>query len=553
VIKKKLPLILFIICVVFSAFIFINKDRIRLVPWVPGADLEAANFASGNEERIAIIDNSEMTVLALTKNKELIYKLNANPNSETGFAKAQIALFDEENNLYLYDKRFGGIQEENVERIIKYSPRGKYLGELYSYRYINNDFILSKGKISGMAWGSGSLYFIRLENDGMYLEKTAAVPGGPAEQVAFVPYPHSFRELAYSHINPLAGRFAVTTKTGAVKQYTLLGLKKIGFISALLIVTGNGICFIAANTTHLAVAYALTGFSGGALILVFNTIIGGRKDVESVNRGFAHLSASYLAGINVGVVFGSILAQFFSYRTVYLFSSVSAGMLFLIVLYFIRAKHLNSLFVISFFKDRRKWALLKFLVRPITLAALLLLLLPFMISQNFVQYFMPLFAINNGLRESNIGQLIMLNGLFAILFGTSLCEYAAKKFSPKVIVAGSLLLNLAAIYFFTLFMTISVLVFVIVLLAIANIFAITNLQTYYATLYQKTRTSSVKALSAYSAVENLSMAIGPVVFSYILAGKNLATGLRFFAAALLGCLLLFLVISLFVEKKKEKQ
>jgi predicted MFS family arabinose efflux permease len=94
---------------------------------------------------------------------------------------------------------------------------------------------------------------------------------------------------------------------------------------------------------------------------------------------------------------------------------------------------------------------------------------------------------------------------------------------------------------------------VIVLLAIANIFAITNLQTYYATLYQKTRTSSVKALSAYSAVENFSMAIGPVVFSYILAGKNLATGLRFFTAALLGCLLLFLVISVFFEKKKERQ
>jgi DHA1 family multidrug resistance protein-like MFS transporter len=332
-----------------------------------------------------------------------------------------------------------------------------------------------------------------------------------------------------------------------------LGLKKISFISALMVVAGNVICFTATNTSYLAIAYALTGFSGGALILVLNTIIGGQKEVEHVNRGFAHFSASYLAGINVGVVFGSVLAQFFSYRTVYLFSSVSAAVFFFIVLYFIRAKHLDGLFKISFFKDRRKWALLKFLVHPIVIAALLLLLLPFMISQNFVQYFMPFFGINNGLRESNIGQLIMLNGLFAILFGTSLCEYAAKKFSPKTIVVGSLLLNLAAIYLFTLFMTIPVLVFMIVLLAIANIFASTNLQTYYATLYQKTRTSSVKALSAYSAVENISMAIGPVVFSYILAGKNHAMGLRLFAAALLGCLLLFLIVSLFAEKKRKEK
>jgi predicted MFS family arabinose efflux permease len=1003
--KKKWPLIVLIIFAVLSACIFFNKDRIRLDPWTFGADFQAANFASGNEERIVIIDNSEMTVLALTKDRDLVYRLNAHSGSEKGFAKAQIALFDEENNLYLYDKRFGGIQEENIERIIKYSPRGKYLGELYSYRYTNNDFILSKGKISGMAYGSGSIYFIRLESDGMYLEKTAAVPGGPVEPVAFVPYPHSFRELAYSHINPTAGRFAVTTKTGAVKQYTFegslaaeyraekgalpymavscddnslvytdiqnghlvhispdgektllyekagdsyyyldyasgilyaaysddvlalsegltksetfssyaysgayrifdmvlgafcvldalllllllvflvflvkskmsdilkrillvgfsiafgagisslliinemtarynestyndlenvsrftamtldvsyitsinspeqyddeeyialtdrlrsqftqlsfkgrrtyqfvwmvvddmvcvmydmensvpvlypyyvyedsnyqkiaengqyihdietttsgywifacgplfdaegnvaafietgydmimvqeqirtmviqtvlivitaavafllaviefilvfsamrknkreyggtgllfkpelikagivfladmykklksgaeqavvsvfhpellravifflfftgnlatallpmyaadlyeplaglpqeivvtlpfitdmvfaaialfiipvilpkLGLKKIGFISALLIVAGNVICFIATNIVYLAVAYALTGFSGGALLLVLNTIIGGQKEVESVNRGFAHFSASYLAGINVGVVFGSILAQFFSYKTVYLFSSASAALLFFIVLYFIRAKHLDGLFAIHFFKERRKWTLLKFLAKPIVIATMFLLLLPFMISQNFVQYFMPLFGIANGLRESNIGQLIMLNGLFAILFGTSLCEYAAKRFSPRVIVAGSLFLNLAAIYLFTLFMTIPMLVFVIVLLAIANIFAITNMQTYYATLYQKTRTSSVKALSAYSAMENISMAIGPIAFSYILAGKNLVMGLRLFVAFLLGCLLLFLIVSLFFDRRKE--
>ncbi|MDR0402705.1 MAG: MFS transporter [Treponema sp.] len=1007
--KKKLPVILLVLFVVSSVYIFINRERLRMKPWAAGADLNTANFVSGNGERIVVIDDSEMTVLVLAANREFIYRLNAASGPEKAFVKAQIALLDEENNLYLYDKRFEGIQEENVERIIKYSPRGKYLGELYSYRYTNNDFILSKGKISGMAYASGFIYILRIEDDGIYLEKTGVTPGGAAEQIVFVPYPHSFRDLGYSHINPAAGRFVVTTKTGIIRQYgfdgvlaaeygaeegtlpwmtvnlddslvysdihnnrlvkisesgektplyeksegdayyyldyssfgdfyaaysddvfmlpassdegetfmsylysrterifavvtgilcvldgllvlvlfifsvslirsgmndvlkrilligfsiafgagisslliinemtarynettysdlenvsrltatmvdtdliasidsparyddedymalseklrsqlaqlsfkgkrvyqfiwkvyedmvcvmydmessvgllypyymyegsdqqkvaetgeyirssditssghwifacgplydssgniaafietgydmamvreqiqgmviqTVLivitatvafllliiefvlvlsahkktkreynrtsflfrpemlkasiiflanaykkvksgaglseaqtfrpellraiifflfftgnlatallpmyasnlyqplgkipqeivvtlpfiadmafaaiallvipvilpkvGLKKIGFVSAILLVAGNAICFIASNTAFLAAAYALTGFSGGALILVINTIIGAQKKVENVNRGFAHFSASYLAGVNVGVVFGSILAQFFTYRTVYLFSSVSALLLFLVVFYFIRAKHLDSLFrSVSFFKDRRKWTLVKFLVQPIVIATLLLLLLPFMISQNFVQYFMPLFGIQNGLRESNIGQLIILNGLFAILFGTALCEYASKKLSPKIIVIGSLLLNLLAIYLFTWFMTIPVLIFSIVLLAIANIFALTNIQTYYATLYRNSRTSSVKALSAYSAVENLSMAIGPVVFSYILAGTDLVMGLRIFAAALLGCLLLFLLVSLFFETEKEKK
>ena len=227
----------------------------------------------------------------------------------------------------------------------------------------------------------------------------------------------------------------------------------------------------------------------------------------------------------------------------YLFSSFFAVLLFGIVLYAVRSKHLDYLFEFNVFVDRRKNSLLKFLLSPVVLVTLVLMLFPFVVSQSFITYFMPVFGLEHGLKESNIGQLLLLNGLFAILFGTALCEYAIKKIPLKVIVTASLILNMGAIMLFTVNMSIPVLVLTVGLLAIVNIFALTTMQTYYATLYQKTRLSSVKALSAYSAMENMSMAVGPVIFSYILAGKNLTTSLRIFAAALLGCLVLFLLVS----------
>jgi predicted MFS family arabinose efflux permease len=329
-----------------------------------------------------------------------------------------------------------------------------------------------------------------------------------------------------------------------------IGLKLIGVVAGVFIIIGNVLCFIATNTLYLAIAYAFTGFFGGALLLVFNTIIGGQKDVKNVNSGFAHFNASYLAGVNVGVVFGSILAQFFAYRIVFLFSTLSALVLFLVILYSVRSKLVNHIYEITIFKDRRKPApLIKFIFTPRALGTLLLVLLPYSVSTNFTNYFMPIFGMENGLLESNIGQLILLSGLFAILFGTSLCEYVGEKFPIRVIIIVSLLMNAGAVYLFSLSISVPVLIAAIVIMAIVNIFALTNIQTYYTTLYRDTRVSSMRAMSVYSAVENISLAIGPVVFSYILS-YNIASGMKIFAAASLGCAVLFILISSVGKNKK---
>jgi predicted MFS family arabinose efflux permease len=332
-----------------------------------------------------------------------------------------------------------------------------------------------------------------------------------------------------------------------------IGIRRIGFMAAILNAVGNILCFIAPNTLLLSIAYAFTGFAGGAMLLVINTVIGAQKDEKRINSGFAHFNASYLAGVNVGVLFGSILAQFFPYRLVFLFSSIVALLLLFITLFSIRSKAVNYLYDISYTKEEKgeRFALFKFICRPVVLVSLLLLLLPYMVSMSFISYFMPIFGIENGLLESNIGQLILLSGLFAILFGTSLCEYVLKKFSVKAVITASLLLNLASVFLFSLNPSVNMLIAAVILMSIANIFVLTNIQTWYATLYQNVEVSSMKAQSVYSAVENVSMAIGPVVFSYILAG-NMGLSLKLFAGALLAGLVVFLLVSGISSKRQAR-
>ncbi|MDR1216195.1 MAG: MFS transporter [Treponema sp.] len=332
-----------------------------------------------------------------------------------------------------------------------------------------------------------------------------------------------------------------------------VGSKRIAFISSVLCLVGNLLCFAAGNIISLSIGYVFSGFSDSTLVMVLNTIIGSQKSESDVNKGFAHFNASYLAGMNVGVIFGSIIAQFLPYRSVFFFAAIVSTVLIVIVAFSIRSKLTNYLYDISYTKEEKgaKFSLIKFIFRPIVFCSLLCLLLPYVVSMNFTDYFMPLFGTENGIAESNVGQLMLLSGLFAILFGTSLCEYVSKKFSVKTIIIASLFLDVAGIFLFSLQTSVFMLIVTIVILAIVNIFAFTNIQTYYASLYQNAAVSPIKAQSVYSSIENISIAIGPIVFSYILA-YDISLGMKVFAAVMAGCVLLFAITSMFSSHGKNK-
>ena len=323
-----------------------------------------------------------------------------------------------------------------------------------------------------------------------------------------------------------------------------IGAKKISLAAAIVFLTGNIFCVISENIIHLSIAYGLMGLACGTFGLIFNTIIGSQKNAEDMNSGFAHLNASYLAGVNVGVVFGSIIAQFFPYRTVFWFASGMALLFLTIIVFSLRSKHIRHYYDVQYVKQKnvKKFALARFMLKPVVICILLLTLMPFVVSISFMEYFMPIFGTEQGLGEANIGQLMLLNGLFAILFGASLCKLVSKKVPILLAILCPLLLDAGAIYLFSLNVSVSMLIVTIILLAIVNIFASTNIQTYYTLLYQREGISSVNALSAYSVIENMSMAIGPIVFSYILANE-IGAGMKILSVTMLGCIIVFGVVS----------
>jgi len=220
---KKIKWYMFAALLMFSFYIFINKEYITLEPWVTEQPLEWIGGASGNGKATAIIADGGETIIVINNDGELMYKLRAGADAAHSFVSAELVDLDEENNLYVYDKIFGGAFEESTERIIKYSSAGKFIGILYSYSYKNEDFIITKGKISSITVSQDALYLARLEHEGFYLE---CVPNRQADEpqtVVFVAFPDAFRELAYCRINTTNRNLVWTTKTGTILQYDFSG------------------------------------------------------------------------------------------------------------------------------------------------------------------------------------------------------------------------------------------------------------------------------------------------------------------------------------------
>jgi len=216
---QKICLALFLL---FSLVLFLQRENLTHTPWIKEQPLRFTGFAVGNGERTAIVANSAESIFVIGQGGERIYQLHAGSESRS-FVSVEILELDDDNNLYVHDKIFGDAFGENTERILKYSPDGKFLGVFYSYTYDNLEFIVSRGKIRTMAYHDGFLYLARLENEGFYLEALNTRQPGEPPGHTFFPHPDAFRSLTHCRINPVTQDIVWSTKLGNLLQYDFSG------------------------------------------------------------------------------------------------------------------------------------------------------------------------------------------------------------------------------------------------------------------------------------------------------------------------------------------
>ncbi len=323
-----------------------------------------------------------------------------------------------------------------------------------------------------------------------------------------------------------------------------IGMKVTGIVGTVCFFLGLLLCAIAPDVSYLIIGNGISGIGSGLLLIVANTFIASIEDEEERNKGFAYYNAAFLAGLNSGVVIGSLLVNWMSHRSVFYIASMIA----VATAYFtIKYIHIPRGTGIVEKEEKSEFGtFLRFLFTPRIIAFFICAMVPYLIFSYYLHYFFPIYGAENGLTDANIGQAFLMNGIWVIYLGPIVTRWLLKHIGSKwSIVVGSMI-YIGALIYFALNQSIVVALITLVLLGIADSFTFTAHSVYYADLPQVERYGEAKAMGVYSMFENLGQAIGPIVYSVILMG-NLQVGMM--SISVIGIVLIVIFLQGSMKKR----
>ncbi|MDD7738857.1 MAG: MFS transporter [Lachnospiraceae bacterium] len=354
----------------------------------------------------------------------------------------------------------------------------------------------------------------------------------PLPREVAIALPMSLQLMAAAVFSMCGGRFAEKYGIRRIMQMGLLG-QMIGFL----------ICLLVPGYTGILAGKLLIGMGLGTVYVTCNTMASLGGSSELVESGFADVSAGVLSGVTIGAGLGSIILSFSDYRIVYL-----AGALFMAggLVLTIPAKNLRFVGSQETETDKKKFPIVKFLLNRRVIAFFLLILVPFMMSLSYREYFFPLYVEQYGMDEVQIGRIYLVCGMFVIYIGPMLSKYVLRVLGAKKSIVLASLCMAFDMALFVLFPNIVSVLIGMVILAVVISFAYTCQYTYFEGLEECEQAGMGNAMGIYAMFENIGQTLGPIVY-----GAALTLGNRH--GIFLLFVLMFILIGLFLQFGQKKK
>ena len=321
------------------------------------------------------------------------------------------------------------------------------------------------------------------------------------------------------------------------------GVRMTCILGALFYVLGNIVSAFSVNLWMLITANALCGVGSGLLTIAFNSWAAGYEDETEQNRGFIHINAAYLAGLNCGTVIGSLIWDKFGIAVVYYVSAVlSVALIALSVCFAGKIK------VVSEMEEASGGGRLKDLFTPAVIRFFLFISVPYLICTAFLEYFFPIEAERNGLSATHISMAFLLSGFISIYIGSSLAEPVTRKLGVKKAMVLASFLYAAALWYLVMNPSVFSCYVVVVFFAVADSFGLSAQAVYYSSLPEVKRVGQSKALGVNSTVESVTSACGSLVF-----GLALMLGTRRGILVIAAVFALFLFLFMLGERRTPKE
>ncbi len=291
-----------------------------------------------------------------------------------------------------------------------------------------------------------------------------------------------------------------------------LGSKKTFYAGITTEIVGFLTCAVFGNYAGLLIGNIFMGIGLGLINVTCNALAAMGEDTETVAQAFADVQSGVLSALAVGAGLAALLFPIGGGRLTY---SVSACFM-IPVIFLVRtsmdvrpdeAEEEDTSEKMTFGRFFCNWRVLGFLA---------MILVPFMSSISYREYFFPMFATENGFTEGRIGQIYMICGLLVIYVGPHISSYVIGRFGTfKSIIIASVAMGINMLLF-VLFPSLVTAVLGMILLSTITSFAYTCQYTYFEELPDSQRYGSGKSMGVYSVFENLGQTVGPVVYGTLL-------------------------------------
>ncbi len=314
------------------------------------------------------------------------------------------------------------------------------------------------------------------------------------------------------------------------------GIKAICVTGGIFYIFGNIFSAFAPNIIVLIFANSLCGIGSGCLSLSLNTWAAGFNEEENRNKGFIHINAAYLSGLNCGTVIGSLIWENFGIDTAYFMGATAAFIL--IVICFIMISKTEE---VSNNETEETTVSIKEIISFNVIRYFVCISIPYLICAAFLGYFFPIEAEETGLSATHISMAFLLSGMISIYTGSSLAEIISEKLGiKKAMILASFIYALALIYL-SVNPSITSCYIVVALFAVADSFGLSAQSVYFSELPEVEKVGQSKALGLNNTIESITTACGSLVFGAVLT-LGIQKGILIVAvifSAMLGLFVLF--------------
>lgn len=326
-----------------------------------------------------------------------------------------------------------------------------------------------------------------------------------------------------------------------------IGFRKMMIFGSILFTAGLTAVGCSSSILPFIVAKAVIGIGVGLLLVSINTLIASYPSEES-REGFSFYNSGSLAGLTVGTTVGSFLAVSLGYLNVYF---VAAAISLMVLIMTLNVFKKNTIYPELKAEDGEdgtgKISVVRFLFKKELIIFFACAMVPYLFCGYFLNYFLPLFAESQGMTETAIGQLFLINGICVIYLGPSLTSLLTGRLKLKypVIIAGAI--YIATLFLFFLFTGNRMVVGSALLFGIADSFGFSALSIYFSSLDAVRLFGSGKAMGVYSTFENIAQTLGPFVFSAVFV-LGIKRGILTIAAVYLILLALYILFGKKIER-----